>query len=81
MNRRSLALVLEREQQAPIAATAGRSRDRQHAPRRLNGPVERERPDQQHIVYITARNQTARREHTHGDGQIEARPFLADIGR
>ena len=80
-NDRGLGRIAPRQQDALQPRSARRHDGRQDAPRRLNGAVERQLAQNQHIVQDAPREPSGRGEHAHRDREIVGRPRLAQVGR
>ena len=78
---RGLRRIRRRQQERRGALGAGGHRDRQHAPGSLDGAVERQLPEQHHIVHGTALDHARGREHAQRDRQVERGAGLPHVGR
>ena len=73
--------ILARDIYAPQALFACRRRDREHAPHTAHTPVERQLPHEGRIRKACGRHLLRCRKYRHGNGQIESRSLLAQVGR
>jgi hypothetical protein len=78
---RRFAAIAARKEQGPVAFAPRRGGDRQHAARRLDPAVQRQRADEQHVGNLPPPDDAGGGEHTQRDRQVERRALLAHVGR
>ena len=72
--------ILHRDDQPPEARPAGLHGQRQHAPHGFERTVERQLPGEHRPLERPGVDALHRGENPHGDGQVEARALLAQVG-
>jgi hypothetical protein len=80
-NDRSFRAIRTRQEQAIEALPARGGSNRKNPSGGVNAAVERQLAEQQHIVDMTSRQDTARRQYPEGNRQVERGACLADVGR